>query len=618
MKAFDDWDAIDDNNDTIKLLVRLRDLCYRDNNHKVCPPLDLLKKTKKAINGRQDESKSLGTYIEEAKIKYEVLKSVGGAIISDDLIKYIIKRKWSNGTTQHTYENYHMVSTSAKIKKEIEQAASQIMIACILIEGSNDKAHRNLRQTLQDSYTRYHDYYPTTPSEALEFLKQYQVQLTKTPKKPNDKNKDAKDESKGVESKTKNPKERQFVQHGQNESKNESGAVNVMASDPDPVNKVEFVFCTTSTEEKICNTDSRMTHTNIEKTYAFAQKNKEYINPNWILLDSQASCNVICNPDLVTDIWLDPDGRQITIHYNAGRVVIKQIATFRGFGTVWFHPNGIANCLSLAKVSDSYRITLDTEMSQAFYVHKDDGSTRRFDRMDCDLHACDVTKTDGTLLAITTVEGQKKQYSDLDVKQATRARKLQNTLGFPSLQAYMNMVDNNLILNCPVTRRDIAIAQDIFGVNVNEVLGKTVRRQPGYVREEVLPVPPTILKNYGDSITISIDIFHVNDIKFFRSISHHLYFWMTTAIKDAKNSTILECLKQIFALYSSRGLKIRSVHGDNEFECVSDDILSTFGATFHPVARGAHAPYIERDIRTSKERCRCSLNPSLLINSPDA
>jgi len=37
------------------------------------------------------------------------------------------------------------------------------------------------------------------------------------------------------------------------------------------------------------------------------------------------------------------------------------------------------------------------------------------------------------ILAIATVEGQKKSYSDLDVRRATKARKMQDTIGFPSL-----------------------------------------------------------------------------------------------------------------------------------------------------------------------------------------
>ena len=106
--------------------------------------------------------------------------------------------------------------------------------------------------------------------------------------------------------------------------------------------------------------------------------------------------------------------------------------------------------------------------------------------MECGLYACDASKTDGTLFAITTVTGKKKMYSDLDCRRAERARKLQDTMGYPSVKKLLHMIDNNLILNCPVTRRDVIMAQDIFGPNVNEIKGKNVRRQPGMTDSEYL------------------------------------------------------------------------------------------------------------------------------------
>ena len=58
------------------------------------------------------------------------------------------------------------------------------------------------------------------------------------------------------------------------------------------------------------------------------------------------------------------------------------------------------------------------------------------------------------------------------------------------------MIDNNMIKNCGVTRRDVIMAEDIYGVNTNIIKGKAVRRQPGHTREELLAVPPQILERY--------------------------------------------------------------------------------------------------------------------------
>mgnify|MGYP003502657285 CR=1 FL=1 len=49
------------------------------------------------------------------------------------------------------------------------------------------------------------------------------------------------------------------------------------------------------------------------------------------------------------------------IHWNAGVASTNMIGDLPGYGTVWYHPNGIANILSLARVKDRHRITFDSE-----------------------------------------------------------------------------------------------------------------------------------------------------------------------------------------------------------------------------------------------------------------
>ena len=151
----------------------------------------------------------------------------------------------------------------------------------------------------------------------------------------------------------------------------------------------------------------------------------------------------------------------MTIYCNAGSVVVDFVADLQGFGMVWFNRDCIANCLSLALVSDDFRVSLDTAVTQGFFVHREDGTTRRFDRDKCNLYICDLRNNEETVL-ITTVNGQKEYYSDIDIRRAKAARKLQETMGYPSKRAFLHMIDNNLIKNCPVTRRDVMIAQDII------------------------------------------------------------------------------------------------------------------------------------------------------------
>ncbi len=67
------------------------------------------------------------------------------------------------------------------------------------------------------------------------------------------------------------------------------------------------------------------------------------------------------------------------IHCNAGVTSTDLIGDLPGYGEVWYHPNGIANILSLARVKDKYRVTFDSGTKNQFIVHKKDGTKRCFE-----------------------------------------------------------------------------------------------------------------------------------------------------------------------------------------------------------------------------------------------
>jgi hypothetical protein len=83
---------------------------------------------------------------------------------------------------------------------------------------------------------------------------------------------------------------------------------------------------------------------------------------------------------------------------------------------------------------------------------------------------------DGTVLVnkVETVEGNKKNHTKAAHKQATLARNLQNIIGRPLARSFLNIVEKNLLKDCPVTREDALAAEDIFGPNVGSLKGKTV------------------------------------------------------------------------------------------------------------------------------------------------
>ena len=242
---------------------------------------------------------------------------------------------------------------------------------------------------------------------------------------------------------------------------------------------------------------------------------------NWILLDNQSTVDVFCNGDLLTDIREDAESMEI--HCNAGIASTNLVGDLAGYGTVWYHPNGIANILSLSRVKEhGYRVTYDSEGGNKFTVDKLDGTSRVFNESERGLFfldASDPVSTAGTVM-INTVANNKVGYTNRAYARAVMARNIQKMIGRPTTKEFAKIVDMNLLPNCPVTREDILIAEKIFGPDVGSLKGKTVRHSTDHVEVADVPVPSKLMSQYRN-VTIGADIMFVNKLPFFVTISRN-------------------------------------------------------------------------------------------------
>jgi hypothetical protein len=180
----------------------------------------------------------------------------------------------------------------------------------------------------------------------------------------------------------------------------------------------------------------------------------------------------------------------MNIKCNAGVTRTDMVGDLPGCGEVWFNKSGIANILSLSRMEKKCRITYDSKNGKQFIVHKENGMVRRFRQSEDGLFHMDAKESDeeqdGTVLVnkVETVKGNKKNHTKAACKQATLARKLQNITGRPSARSFLNIVEKNLLKDCPVKREDALAAEDIFGPNVGSLKGKTVRQNGERVRPE--------------------------------------------------------------------------------------------------------------------------------------
>ena len=175
------------------------------------------------------------------------------------------------------------------------------------------------------------------------------------------------------------------------------------------------------------------------------------------------------------------------------------VGDLAGYGTVWYHKNGIANILSLAKVSREHNVKIDSANGNKFEVKKKNGTwkTMTFKQSSNGLYFFDINKNNRGITMVTTVEKRMEKYTRKTIEQAKLARKIQQAIGYPSTTEFIKIIERGDIKDCPVNKADIHVAEDIFGPDIGSLKGKTVRRNTGHV-EDAGPytLPPDVINNY--------------------------------------------------------------------------------------------------------------------------
>jgi hypothetical protein len=151
--------------------------------------------------------------------------------------------------------------------------------------------------------------------------------------------------------------------------------------------------------------------------------------------------------------------------------------------------------------------------------------------------------------------------------------------------------------NCPVTKADIAAANDILGKNLGSLIGKPVQQSNIHVEGGVDTLPLEVLQLSKD-IPIVIDIMFVNKVTFFITLSLEIKRTVKS-LPNCQIATIKNCLCKVIQLYCCCRLIVCSILADIEFEPIRPwfPLLNTSAAN-------KHMPDIKQYIQTVKEQTR--------------
>ena len=334
--------------------------------------------------------------------------------------------------------------------------------------------------------------------------------------------------------------------------------------------------------------------------FSFYQANGK-IPKTWILLDSQSTVDIFCNPQLLKKIRRTPEGMRV--HCNAGSHLTNLVGDLPGHGTVWYDPKAIANILSLRQVQDHYHITYDSS-HQKFIITKPSGKEFTFHESEGGLHYLDTThqqgqQRQGHVFAVNTVKENKKNFTNNDYLWAVRARELQVTVGCPLDKDLIKILKTSSLSNCPVTPRDVLIANKLFGPDVSALKGKITRQGPPIVESPVSVDTTSILKYYS-KITLCVDLMYVNKVPLLVTLSQNIKFGTMEAGADRKEATLLKYIKGVVSLYRKAGFKVTTALMDGESVPLRGG-LAELGLRLNETSRDEHVGDIERYICTVKE-----------------
>jgi hypothetical protein len=308
--------------------------------------------------------------------------------------------------------------------------------------------------------------------------------------------------------------------------------------------------------------------------------------------------------DLLTNVRSAPQPCHVNgISATGNPILATEIGDYHGFTDIYACTDAAANILSFSQTKlycdNNYDKERDIFSSQPPYdkVYEFKG--------DDGLYVYKVPIQGKAL--VSTVSSNLQEYSVREQTDAKKAKDLSKVLGYPSPQSIIDMINNGAIINCPVTAKDVARANKIYGPDLASLRGKSRKQKTSSISTDYLP------REVSSDLTLHVDMMFVNTNAYLISVSTPLGLTIVNELGHTKGSRSLKsvapALMEQINTYASRQFKVKTINTDIEGAIMSmTSSLNEKGILVNPAGAGSHVPIIERKIQEVKQRARAIIN----------
>jgi len=382
LQATENFREIDTRSNLLELLNHVKMISHRFDSRTYLYEA-VLKAKMSVLTFSQGEHETVPDYQLRLRETIAVAQHYGAFVVDDILIKYELFSRSLIPSIDGS-----IVNVSPNDINENRATATSKMLAYIFIKGADKKRFGSLISDLDKAFIMQSGTYPVSVSDAADMLIRYKpIQSSNRNKNRGHKSNDKKDQN-------------EEKNQGADDEATPSLNMTQSESNPPPTNQSNNDRGPPAPEPDSSLFQSSLT---LDDTvddelifgFNFAQKetyHKASINPNWILLDSESTCSIFSNPNFLTNIRPCIPGKELHLQSNGGgELIANMIGNLKGIGEVYYHPESIANILSLAKVSQKRKVTFDSSNENVFKIHGPNQSYIKFIRSPKGLYHFDAT-----------------------------------------------------------------------------------------------------------------------------------------------------------------------------------------------------------------------------------